>query len=197
MTARAKETHSDLAAAPPRSASEQGESGRALTVPGSGKGLGGDLATPISLAALLPTLQHEPAFDALQHNLSGSRPGEDPIRLSIADPAKPYAIAALHQALGRTVVVLTARPGTARQLWEDLLVWGAAPGAILHFPAPDALPYEHLAEDPSLVARRVDVLAHLAEPGGPPLVVACLRAVMDLVDPPAHFRAASRTLKLG
>ena len=49
MTARAKETHSDLAAAPPRSASEQGESGRALTVPGSGKGLGGDLAVPHGL----------------------------------------------------------------------------------------------------------------------------------------------------
>jgi transcription-repair coupling factor (superfamily II helicase) len=107
-------------------------------------------------------------------------------------------MAALHAALGRTVVLLTARPGNARQLWEDLLAWAADPTDVLHFPAPDALPYEKLPEDPTLVARRVDVLARLAEPGAsPPLVVAPLRAVMDHLDPPERFRAASRVLRVG
>ena len=69
---------------------------------------------------------------------------------------------------------------------------------MLHFPAPDALPYEKLPEDPSLVARRVDVLArpgrarHARRWSSP-----CLRAVMDLLDPPERFRAASRVLKIG
>ena len=129
--------------------------------------------------------------------MAGARPGDDPARLSVADPAKPYAVAALAAALGRTVVLLTARPGNARQLWEDLLAWAPNPADVLHFPAPDALPYEKLPEDPSLIARRVDVLARLAESGNPPLVVAPLRAVMDLLDPPERFRAASRLLKIG
>src|SRR6185295_12522501 len=51
--------------------------------------------------------------------------------------------------------------------------------------------------DPTLVARRVDVLARLAESGRPPLVVAPLRAVMDLLDAPERFRAATRVLKIG
>src|SRR6185369_3611728 len=69
---------------------------------------------PVSLAALLPTLQRAPAFAELQRSVAGARPGSDPVRLSVADPAKPYAIAALHAELGRCVVLLTARPGNAR-----------------------------------------------------------------------------------
>src|SRR5215212_4302894 len=152
---------------------------------------------PISLAALLPILQRAPAFEELQRSVAGARPGGDPSRLSVVAVSLKKKIAALHAALGRTLVLLTARPGTARQLWEDLLAWAENPADILHFPAPDALPYEKLPEDPSLVARRVDVLARLGEAGNPPLVVACLRAVMDHLDPPDHFRAASRVLKLG
>jgi transcription-repair coupling factor (superfamily II helicase) len=154
-------------------------------------------AAGIGLAALLPALHRAPAFEELRQAVAGARVGDEPARLSVADPAKPYAVAALHAALGRTVVLLTARPGNARQLWEDLLAWAPDPDAVLHFPAPDALPYEKLPEDPSIVARRVDVLARLAEDGPPPLVVGCLRAVMDLLDPPERFRAASRTLKVG
>src|SRR5689334_7939877 len=75
--------------------------------------------------------------------------------------------------------------------------WALVPDWVLLFLAPDAMPYEKLSEDPTLVARRVDVLARLGEPGSPPLIVAPLRAVMDRLDPPAHFRAASRTLKVG
>ncbi|MGE3912218.1 MAG: transcription-repair coupling factor, partial [Chloroflexota bacterium] len=87
--------------------------------------------------------------------------------------------------------------GSARQHWEDLQVWTPEPANVLLFPAPDALPYERLPEDPALVARRVEVLARLGEDGSPPLIVASLRAVMDHVDPPARFRAASRTLRVG
>src|SRR5215212_4999556 len=152
---------------------------------------------PISLAALLPILQRAPAFEELQRSVAGARPGGDPSRLSVVAVSLKKKIAALHAALGRTLVLLTARPGTARQLWEDLQAWAPDPSAVLHFPAPDALPYEKLPEDPSLVARRVNVLARLAEAGRPPLVVTCLRAVMDLLDPPDHFRAASRILKVG
>ena len=151
----------------------------------------------VNLAALLPVLQRQPAFDDLRQKVLGAQPGDDPARLSVADPAKPYAVAALHAALGRTVVLLTARPGNARQLWDDLLAWALNPNDVLLFPAPDGLPYERLPEDPSVVARRVDVLARLAENGPPPLVVAPLRAVMDQIDPPERFRAASRLLKIG
>ncbi len=151
----------------------------------------------VSLAALLPRLQREAPFADLIRAVNAARPGDEPPRFSVADAAKAYAVAALHAALGRTVLLLTARPGSARQHWEDLQAWTEHPDDVLHFPAPDALPYERLTEDPSMVARRVDVLSRLGQAGRQPLVVASLRAVMDLLDPPARFRAASRVLKIG
>ncbi|MCC6178054.1 MAG: transcription-repair coupling factor [Chloroflexi bacterium] len=154
---------------------------------------------PLDLSALLPTLRRHPAFEDLTQALTGA-PCDEPHRLSVADPAKPYALAALHAALGRSLVLLTARPGHARQLWEDLTAW--SPVEVLHFPAPDALPYERLPEDPDITARRVDVLTRLAEAEGSaaavrPLVVLSLRAAMDLLEAPERFRAASRVLRVG
>jgi transcription-repair coupling factor (superfamily II helicase) len=96
------------------------------------------------------------------------------------------------------VVLLTARPGHARQLWEELSAWSSRPEAVLHFVAPDALPYEQLREDPDTTAERVQILSRLAEDGpAPPLVVLSARAALDLLEAPERFRSASRVLRVG
>ena len=150
----------------------------------------GATGSTIDLSALLPALERHPAFGEAARTL-GSR------RLSVADPAKAYVVAALHRATRRPVVLLTARPGHARQLWEEVSAWSAEPDRVLHLPAPDALPYERLPEDPVNVAERVQVLDALAQPEAHPLVVLCLRSAIEPVAEPERFRAATRTLRVG
>ena len=145
----------------------------------------------IDLSALLSAVRQHPAFQELLGKLAQAS------RLSIADPAKAYVTAALHSAADRPLVLLTARPGHARQFWEELSAWSPAGTPVLHFPAPDALPYERLPEDPTNTAERVRVLAHLAEPEARPLIVLCLRSALDRLEAPERFRAASRTLRAG
>ncbi len=168
----------------------------------------------IDLSALLPRLQSQARFAELLASLgTGDNRAR---RLSIADPAKAYVVAALHRNAGasqgslgrrtpggRPVVLLTARPGHARQFWEELASWAGEGASVLHFPAPDALPYEQLPDDPSNIAERVRVLSALAESGSgsanasAPLVVLCARAALELVQAPERFRAASRVLRVG
>ena len=46
-----------------------------------------------SLAALLPAVQRQPAFAEAARAILAAQPSTDPIRLSLADPAKPAAMA--------------------------------------------------------------------------------------------------------
>jgi len=155
----------------------------------------------LDLAALLPALRSEPSFRAVVAGVTSDRGGAADAsgtgRISIADPAKAYVLAGLHADLGRAVVVLTARPGQARQLSEELRAWVGPDVRVQLFPAPDALPYESLAEDLTLTAQRVDVLSQLADASARPLIVLSLRAAMELVEPPESFRRASSFLRVG
>src|SRR5688572_9137155 len=108
MTAR---TERPITPHPPNPSPASGRGGAPIQLPspsqGRGsEGLGGGVS--LSLAALLPALQRQPAFDDLRRAVAAARPSDAPARLSVADPAKPYAVAALSSALGRTVVLLTA-----------------------------------------------------------------------------------------
>ena len=148
-------------------------------------------AGAINLSALLPRVQAHPSFAQVVRAI------EQAETLSIADPAKAYVLAALHSALNRPVAIVTARPDQARQLWEELSAWSPEPTQVLHFPAPDALPYERLPDDPANTAERVGVLNALATPGARPLVVLSLRAALDTLQTPESFRASSRLLRTG
>ncbi|MFN8524840.1 MAG: transcription-repair coupling factor [Chloroflexota bacterium] len=145
----------------------------------------------IDLSALLGPLT---ACAELREVLAGAQPRR---RLSVADAAKGYVLAGLQRSLGRTVALVTARPGTARQLWEELVAWtGGYEGAVL-FPTPDSIPYESLAPDATATAERIKVLSRLAEAGDPCLVILSARAAMDPFDPPERFRASLRRLSVG
>src|SRR5262249_41223531 len=74
-------------------------------------------------------------------------------------------LAALHadvtSAQGRPMIVVASRSDRARQLYEGLLAYSPPGTPILHFPAPDLLPYERIAPDPTIVGERLTVLASL------------------------------------
>ncbi len=75
--------------------------------------------------------------------------------LSVSDAAKPYIVAALQATLNLPMFLVAARPNQARRFVDDLAAWHPRPESVIHFPVPDALPYEHLAYDAELTSARV------------------------------------------
>src|SRR5579864_2747030 len=150
------------------------------------------------LNSLLTVLGRHPTFQALSRALSTKESGRHV--LSAITPARPYALAALHAAAGRPMLLITGRPSEARAYANELRAWAADPDAILLFPETDALPYDRLPSDPDKLTERLGALERLsgvAYAGSPPLVVASVRAAMDLVLEPAAFRDSHRVIKRG
>ncbi|MEO5952835.1 MAG: hypothetical protein ABIQ44_10250, partial [Chloroflexia bacterium] len=123
------------------------------------------------------------------------------------DAARPFVISALHadvmSAQGRPVIIVSARPDRARQLYEGLLAYSPPGTPLFIFPAPDLLPYERIAPDPTIVGERLRVLASLkgdhraAAPGSAPVIVTSVLALMQPTMAPADLTYAMRTLKRG
>src|SRR2546423_3583954 len=100
------------------------------------------------------------------------------------------------------MLVVAARPGQARALRDEITCWHPRPAEVVLFPELDILPYEPLAPDQQTTSERLAVLTQLLEREGEwrcaaPLVIACARAVADLLAAPAAFAAGTRRLKVG
>ena len=123
--------------------------------------------------------------------------------LSLAEGAKPYLLAALQRQAGVPILVVTARPGKARELQEQIALWSAEPDKLLLFPEPDALPYERIPSDPIATAARLSAMRGLAlstqhsAPSTGLLVVASARAVMERVMSPVELGRAVQKLRVG
>ena len=110
------------------------------------------------LHPLLRVLDRHPSFASLVEALR--TPTAGPQLLSAITPARPYALAALHAALNRPMLLVVGRPSEARGYANELRAWAADPESILLFPETDALPYDRLPNDPDKLAER------LGTPGG-------------------------------
>ena len=158
----------------------------------------------MNLSGLLPLLKEIPAYRHLVDTLQ-KREGDGPPEsisphrnapLSLITSARPYLIAALQQDLGRPILVVTAQPERAQQLYAELRVWSATPEGVLRFPEPDALPYERVPWAIETVGGRLATLASLPS-SPPPLVVTSARALMQKTLPPEEFKAGVHTLRAG
>ncbi|HEY0584306.1 MAG TPA: transcription-repair coupling factor [Chloroflexota bacterium] len=150
------------------------------------------------LHPLLGALDRQPTFSALVDAMR--TPTGSTHVLSAITPARAYALAALHAALERPLLLIVGRPSEARGYVNELRAWARDPDSVLLFPETDALPYDRLPNDPSKLAERLSTLERLAglqHPDQPPLVVASVRAAMDLVLDPDTFRANHRIIKRG
>src|SRR5665647_58448 len=170
------------------------------------------METPTRLSGLLNLTNRWDRFAAL---LAGIRGGEQS-SLAMAEGAKPFLMAALQGRLAAPILVVTARPGRARDLREQMAMWSAAPERVLLFPEPDSLPYERMPVDPMATSGRLAALAVLAEwsegapgsasvsparaagdkplpygPEAPPVVVASVRAMMELILSPEELKRSN------
>ena len=119
----------------------------------------------LSLSGLLSLIEDIPSYRELieglgvQHATQRSLPSTfHPLTLSLLSAARPYLIAALQRDLERPLVVVTARPEKAHQLYSQLRLWSARPENVLLFPEPNALPYEHITWNIETIQQRIRVL---------------------------------------
>src|SRR5207253_8906353 len=116
----------------------------------------------MSLPGLLPLLYDQRGYGALARQVAS---GDSAAAEAPLDAARPYLLAALHADAtaprGRPMIIVSPRTDRARTLYEGLLAY-SPPGTPIHFfPAPDLLPYERIAPDPTIVGERLRVLAGL------------------------------------
>src|SRR2546430_15380437 len=133
------------------------------------------------LHPLLAALDQYPTFRSLVEALR--TPGAGTRVLSAITPARAYALAALHAALERPMLLITGRPSEARIYANELRAWTSDPDAVLLFPETDALPYDRLPNDPDKLAERLGTLERLAgvrDRGTPPVGGASVRATTGL-----------------
>src|SRR2546428_3523948 len=152
------------------------------------------------LHSLLNALDRQSVFRDLVDALRA--PGASREVLSAITPARPYALAALHAALDRQMLLVVGRPSAARGYANELRAWAADPDSVLLLPETDALPYDRLPNDSDELAERLSTLERLSGlgpdgSGRKPLVVASVRAAMDLVLDPQAFRDNHRLIKRG
>ncbi|RME81163.1 MAG: transcription-repair coupling factor [Caldilineae bacterium] len=155
----------------------------------------------LKLTGLTSLLRDHPVFGELCALL---RRGERPKHpLGIVAAARSYVAAALAEELQVPIVVLTARPETARLLVEQLRVWlGEENGRVQYLAEPEALPFERIPWTRETRQARLAALTALARwgrPGDadipPPVVVSSVRALMQMTAPPALFRRHLRALR--
>ncbi|MFH1924910.1 MAG: transcription-repair coupling factor [Chloroflexota bacterium] len=152
----------------------------------------------MDLTRLLSLIEDMPAYGQLiiagPHQVQGRG-------LVLLDAAKPYLIAALNRQWQQPILVVTAQPGHAKKLSEQLSAWTST--AVRVFPEPDALPYERVTSDATTELERVRVLSMLAncqmgeEPAEPPLIIASAPALMMKTVSYHDFAAACSTIKVG
>ena len=176
----------------------------------------------LNLSGLLSLVEDIPSYRELIQGLraqdTAPRSLPYPVTLSLLSSARPYLIAALQRDLDRPLVVVTARPEQANQLYSQLRLWSARPESVLLFPEPNALPYEHIAWNVETIQQRIRVLATLLlgsrraktargrrrietqvqeQSTLPPVIIASARALMQKTIPRREFQAGVHTLQQG
>ena len=156
----------------------------------------------MALPCLLSLIREVPEFQQLKAGLLEPRKGES--RLFVPDAARPYLIAALHQELSLSVLIITAQPENAKRLHSQLQAWCPGSASLHFFPEIDLLTAEYSAVDAVAAAERLRTLSAFAscrdalpENWSPPLVVSCALAVAARTVPPADFSAACHILEVG
>jgi len=151
--------------------------------------------------ALIQTLQHLPQYAAVLKNLLQGRtqPG-----LGIPRAARLPVLAALHDSMDRTVLLVTDRADHALNQFDELGFWvGDVPR--FHFAEPNPLFYEQAAWGTTTRRERLQTLTGLAHyhlpfvdnPEKPPILVASARSLMTRTLPRRDFLKACKRLSIG
>ena len=146
----------------------------------------------MSVRGLLALFDRLPALGELVADLQRG----DLRPLGLLRSARPAFLAALARELDRPMLVMVGQVERAAALTESLRAWSPTPDRVLRLPEPLPHFYEHAPWSREAIARRLRVLTALAT-GQSPIVVASARALMQRTIPARHFRASTRSLRVG
>ncbi len=153
----------------------------------------------MSLSYLLPILQHSHPLDEAIDRLR--RIGS---RVTVADlptSARPAVAAAAIRHQSKPTLVLTARADRALSLSIALRAYLPEEMAPILWPAPEALPFEQLPFDLQVATRRVTILDRLLQTrtlaAPPPVIVASVHGISQLVMSPAELNTVTRRVRNG
>jgi len=164
----------------------------------------------VNLSFLLPLLRETTAYKQVVEQLLALKQvqGKNGHKAVIFEAAKPYFIAALYDELRLPLMVITAQPGKARKLYEQLEIWCPSSADLQRFP-------ELELEGARDVWKRLQVLATLdpelssgdARPlfrpenslnsSSPPLIVTSALAIITKTVSPKDFTSACQILRQG
>jgi|GEM_PF-7114725 len=88
------------------------------------------METNFTLQGLLNLIERWDRFPAVLGRLRST----GTVGVAMAEGAKPYLLAALQQRLAAPILVVTARPGRARDLAEQIALWSSDPDRVLLVP---------------------------------------------------------------
>ncbi|HET9014230.1 MAG TPA: transcription-repair coupling factor [Thermomicrobiaceae bacterium] len=150
----------------------------------------------MTFATVLPLLRDDPGHVALARDVRRLRPGRVLEVEGLPSSARYPVLAALATELNLPMLLVTGRQDGAEELAAALAEYLPESIAPLLWPAPEALPYEQLPLDRGNAARRVEVLARLAQ-GDPAVVVTPARGLTQLLRAPAELAARTWHLRPG
>ncbi len=149
----------------------------------------------MKLTGLLPTLHKLPAYRQLLVEGSAAP-------LGLLATARPFLAASLTTDLPGPVVIVTGSSEQAQQWVEGISHFlspteaGGPP--VLLFPEPDSLPFERINwSDRTRQARLTALAALQSKSGRPPVVIAPVRALLQMTLPAKELRLALRPLSVG
>lgn len=102
-----------------------------------------------------------------------------PGRIVVAPPARAFVVAATAKRLDRPILVVVSGEREAEDLVEDVSLFT---DDVVHLPAWETLPFEHVSPNVVTMAARVEARYRLAQPN-PVVVVASVRAVVQRLSP--------------
>lgn len=158
----------------------------------------------LTLKGLLPILREHHAYRWLVEKLG--KEGRKPFPIDLAEPARPFVLAALLKDLKRPIVLAVSSVEKARRYYGELRSWAESPEEILLFKEPDALPYEREPWGKETIAQRIEVLFRLALhftpyrnslPFNPPLVITSIRSLLYKTIPLKELLVRTRPLRVG
>jgi transcription-repair coupling factor (superfamily II helicase) len=114
----------------------------------------------------------------------------------VLETARPYLLAAFFRDLKHPMLVLAARPDSARNLAEQLAVW-LPETTVRLLPEPAALPYQAMLPDSAGEIETIQCLSAMLNSAATSLVVASVPALLQKRPAAEVFRGAAFSLKPG
>ncbi|HYH11668.1 MAG TPA: transcription-repair coupling factor [Thermomicrobiales bacterium] len=142
-------------------------------------------------------LDHLDSLDLLVEIRNAARGGRTVSVEDLPDATRPLLAAATIDGTEGNVIVVTSQMDRAYYIASIISEYTDPEDSVEIWPAPDAHPYDQLADDPEVRIRRLSILDDLCNGQGRTILVAPVTGLMQRLISPAELTASTRFLAPG